>query len=239
MIIRFLRNCVLSEKNTLTTDLPKLVARSICIAILAMFANLAPAYSQDFDPTWRLHVDFAVVDPSGNFVVADVDGAGVQVGFDTVVGAGLRGEYQFSELLGVELGALGAGSAGVKTGVFGDLIGTAVGVSSFGSFTVGLNFHLAPNSSLDLYAGPFLAVVNYGNVDVQAGLGGVTTGESVDSDVSWGAIAGLDVPIGGRGWSFQTSLRYIDTKMTSGSDSLSFNSDFDPVVFSLGIGYRF
>ncbi len=223
----------------MTIKLPNRSARNVVIFILAIFTILQPTHAQQFDPSWRLHVEFAVVDPSGDFATVDVGGSGVVVGFDSAVGAGLRGEYQFSKLLGVEIGALGASSFEVRTGIFSDLVGTAVDVNSFAPFTVGLNFHLAPDSSIDLYTGPFLAIVKYGNVNVQTGIGGVTTGESVDTDVSWGAIAGLDFPIGKRGWSIQTSLRYIDTNMKGVSAGSPFDSEFDPVIFSLGFGYRF
>ena len=187
----------------MTTELLGLSASSIGIAVLAMFTILDPAHAQQFDPSWRLHVEFAVVDPSGEFAAEDVDGIGVQVGFDTAVGASLRGEYQFSKLLGFEVGMLGASSIKLKTGVFSDSIGTVISVSSFAPFTLGLNFHLSPKSSVDFYAGQFFALVNYGNAVVQAGIGDTTTGEPIKRDVSWGAIVGLDFPIGKRGCSKQ------------------------------------
>lgn len=223
----------------MTTKLPGLSASSISIAVLAMFTILEPVHAQQFDPSWRIHVEYAVVDPSGDVAAEDADGIGVQVGFDNAVGASVRGEYQFSKLLGFELGALGASSVELRSGVFSDSIGTVISVRSFAPVTLGLNFHLSPKSSVDFYAGQFVALVNYGNVVVQAGIGDATSGEPIERDWSWGAIVGLDFPIGKRGWSIQTSLRYLDTRMKGARDDSSLDSDFDPVVFSLGFGYRF
>ncbi len=204
-----------------------------------LFACTQPAGGQEFQPGWRLHLDLAVVNASGDFVAVDVGGAGVDVDFDSAVGAGLRGEYRFSELLGVEIGVLGAGSVDVKAGVFDGGVGTAVGVNSFSPVSLGLNFHLTADSPVDVYAGPLLAIVNYGDVDVETGIGGATTSVSVDSDVGWGAIVGLDVPIGSRGWTLQTNVRFIETSLKGSHDDLSFDSNFDPFIFSLGVGYRF
>jgi hypothetical protein len=99
----------------MTIKLPKPGASNVAIAILAIFTILQPTHAQHFDPSWRLHVEFAVVDPSGDFATVDVGGSGVVVGFDSAVGAGLRGEYQFSKLLGVEIGLRSAHSGRVAS----------------------------------------------------------------------------------------------------------------------------
>jgi len=151
----------------------------------------------------------------------------------------VRGEYQFSPRLGVELGVLGAGSVDVASGIFAGTVGNAVQVSSFTPFTVGLNVHLTPDHLLDVYAGPLLALVSYSSVDVQTTIGNASTSVSVDNDVGLGAILGLDVPIGERGWLIQTNLRYVDTDIENSGGVILINSEFDPLIFSVGFGYRF
>ena len=188
---------------------------------------------------WRLRLDFSWVNPSGNFNSTYAGWETVGVSFDTGFGAGLRGEYQFSRQLGVELGVLAAGSVDVAAGIFGGTIGSDVGVSGFVPVTLGLNVHLTPNRKVDLYAGPLLTLVRYNSVDVWTAIGVAGTTESIETDTGWGASLGLDVPLGRHGWMVQANLRYIDTDMKDTGGIISFNSKFDPVIFSVGVGYRF
>ncbi len=211
----------------------------LAITIVNPVSLSQPALAQQFVPTWQLKLDLAFVNPSGDTVVVDIGTAGVDVDFDNKVGGGLRGEYQFSEALSVEIGAFGASSFGVTVGDIGDNIGVATNVRSVTPLSVGLNYHFARNSPIDLYAGPFISYVQYGDIRTEAGTGGVGTSVGVDSDFGWGAIVGLDIPIGKKGWSVQSSIRFIDTKIKGVSDGGPFDSDFDPTVFSIGVGYRF
>lgn len=193
----------------------------------------------DSEPTWTIRLDLSWVDPSGDFVTTSVSGATVGTSFDTGFGGGLRGEYQFSPRLGVELGVLSASSVDITSGVFGGTIASGLEVSSFTPFTVGLNVHLTPDRPFDLYVGPLLAFVSYSDMDIRATIGTGSTSESVDNDVGWGAIIGLDVPLGKGGWLIQANFRYIETDMKGSGGAISINSQFDPVIFSVGFGYRF
>lgn len=207
------------------------------IFVLALMMTVQPTRAQQHDPHWMLRVDLSFVNPSGDFVSTGIGDGTIGTEINTAFGAGLRGEYQFSPRLGFELGVLGAGSPGVKTGIFDGTIGNEVRLNSFTQFAVGLNVHLTPDQPVDLYLGPQLALLRYGDEAVRATIGGVGTSVSVDNDVGWGAIIGLDVPLGKRGWMIQTNLRYIETQM-SGSEDF-FKSNFDPLVFSVGFGFRF
>ena len=62
---------------------------------------------------------------------------------------------------------------------------------------------------------------------------------SVDNDWAWGLVAGLDVPLGKRGWLFNTNLRYLATNIEQSRGDFYFDGEFDPVIFSIGIGYAF
>jgi len=206
---------------------------------LAFMVLAHPAQAAEGEPVWLLRLDLSWVDPSGDFVTADVGGTTASAGFDTGFGGGVRGEYQFSDRYGVEIGVLGAGSVDVASGIFGGTVGSAVQVSSFALFTVGLNVHLTQDAPIDLYVGPLLALVSYDSVDVRTTIGTATTSVSVDNDVGLGAILGLDVPIGERGWLIQTNLRYVDTDIENSGGIILINSEFDPLIFSVGFGYRF
>jgi outer membrane protein W len=161
------------------------------------------------------------------------------VDFDPKAGAGLRLEYRFSKSLGFEFGFLGTSSFAVDVGDLGDGFGTATSVSSFAPLTTGINYHFNASERVDLYAGPLFAFVRYGDVSVRTGTGGVQTIDSVDSDTGFGFILGLDVPLGSSNWLFQSNLRYIATGLAGSTADGSFDSDFDPLILSVGVGYRF
>lgn len=208
------------------------------IIALAVMVTAQSTRAAEQEAVWQLRLDVSWVDPAGDFS-ANVGGTTVETSYDTGFGGGFRGEYQFSTRLGVELGVLGASSVKVTSGTFGGTTGTAVEVSSFTPYTVGLNVHLTPDRSVDLYVGPQLALVSYSGVDVRVTAFGASTTVSVDDDVGWGAIVGLDIPLGKHGWLIQTNLRYIDTDIKGSRELISINSAFDPLIFSIGFGYRF
>lgn len=207
------------------------------ITLFLIFSNIS--FAQQSAPYWQLNFDLAFIDPSGDAVAVGVGPSGVDVDFDSKVGAGFRAGYRFTESWEFELGILGTSSVDVMVGDIAENLGVATGVSSFSPVTAGINYYFASDSHLNVFAGVFLAAVNYGDVDVEVGLTGVATGESVDTDFTWGVISGLEVPIGAGGWLLQTNIRYIDTSIAAASDGDRFKGDFDPVIFSIGVGYRF
>ncbi len=187
---------------------------------------------------WRLRFDLSQVNPSGTIVSANTE-RDSGIGFDVGFGAGLRGEYQFTERFGVEFGVLSTGEVDFASGLLTGRTRSGLGVSSFTPTTMGLNIHLTPNRPVDLYVGPLLALVGYSNISLWADSGAAGASVSIDDDVGWGAILGFDVPFGDRGWMVQANVRYINTDMRDSGETRSFNSKFDPVIFSLGVGYRF
>ena len=204
-------------------------------AIIPLILASNPCAAEDFEPTWQLALDLALVEPSNDSIAVGVTQTGLDVDFDTRFGAGLRLEYQFSKALALELGVLGASGFGVTI----DTAEVATRIDSFAPVTLGLNYHFDTASRIDLYAGPFLAAVNYGDIEVATGPGGATRTESTDTDFGWGAIAGLDLPLGSGNWSLQANVRYIRTGIEAEPDEGPVESDFNPLIFSIGFGYRF
>lgn len=209
------------------------------LALLVMLAAPAVAGAQQFDPNWILRVDLSYVSQSGSSVTVGVGDTTVETGSSSGGGGGIRGEYRFSPRLGLNLGVIGSASFDVSAGIFDGTIGNVIQINGFGAFTAGLNFHLTPESSADLYVGPLLGFVNYSVDTISAGTGGPGTGSSEDNDAIWGIILGLDVPIGERGWLLQTNLRYLDAGFGGSDDNNSVGGDFSPLIFSIGFGYRF
>jgi len=207
----------------------------LLIVTLALLAFTAPAWAAEDNATWRVGLEFAWVNPSGDFSTTTVSDNTARVIWDNGYGAGVRGEYQFESRFGVELSALGAGSVEISAGT----AGSYVRVSSVAPVMMGFNFHLTPDRPVDFYVGPMLGLVRYSDVEFSAGFGTASTTVSVEDDFAWGAIAGLEIPLGSRGWRLQGNLRYIDTDIKNSGGPISIDSEFDPFIVSVGVGYRF
>jgi hypothetical protein len=192
----------------------------------------------DEDRGWRLRLDLSWVNPSGS-IVSSNPGTTLDVGLKTGFGVGVRGEYQYSDRFGVEVGVLGTGNIDMAWGFAADRTGHDLGVSGISLISVGLNVHLTPESSIDLYLGPQLALVNYSSIDYWASPGDLGVSMSVDDDVGWGAILGLDVPLGDSDWVVNANVRYLNTGTKFSSVNFALDSNYDPIILSLGVGYRF
>ena len=212
---------------------------SLGIVSLAVIATTGPTWAVEEKPLWRVGVELSWVDPSGDFVATNVSGTTSEASYDTGVGGGVRGEYRYSSRYGVELGVVSAASVDVSSQVVAGTTASSVEVSSFAAYTVGVNVHLTQDRPVDVYVGPLIALVQYSDVEAGTTLGGTTTSVSIDDDIGFGAIVGIDVPLGERGWLVQASLRYIKTDIKGSEGGVTIDSDFDPLIFSAGVGYRF
>lgn len=96
---------------------------------------------------------------------------------------------------------------------------------------VGPNFHFGPNDNVDLYAGPFLGYVFYGDITIE------DDRAVIEDDLAYGAVMGVDVPFGKGSLAFSASARYMVTKAEAkeGGDGI----DIDPLTLLVGLGYRF
>jgi len=212
------------EKGTVMKRELKIGFIAIVVAIALCLAGSTHA---DEERGWRIRVDFALVDPGGDTWRSG--GGTVLAELDTGVGIGVRGEYQLSRRFGIEFGLLSAATVDT-TLISGGA--TSVDIASFAPLSFGADFHLTPDRRVDLYVGPQVALIEYGDVEVTSG---AVNSFSIDRDFGVGAIVGLDVPVGeARHWAFQTNLRHLVTSMESGAIAV----DFDPTIFSLGFGYR-
>jgi outer membrane protein W len=219
--------------------------RSRALAFLIVLSGVSLAWipndsaSAAEDRGWRLRVDFGFVEPGGDGSSVQVDGVSARVQVDGGAGIGVRGEYQFSPRLGFEIGAFASGNAEVGSGVHIEGISAGLKVSSFAALTAGLNVHLIPSSRPDLYIGPLLAYAAYDDVGLGVSTERGTVYLSADRDVGFGAILGLDVPIGKKGWTFNVNLRHIRTRLEARGSDGRVKMDYDPTIFAVGFGYRF
>jgi len=89
---------------------------------------------------------------------------------------------------------------------------------------LGLNFHLLARSRVDLYLGAF---AGYTAFDAQ-----------VDDAFGYGAVLGLDIGLTKSGLALTTGVRYSQTDANY-SASPSSSVPYDPLVYQLGLGWRF
>ncbi len=239
-----------------------------CIVLSVLFAivMVAPGVgAQDAPPAeepttpqaqrsrdWVLRFGFLVADTVGDTSVATSPG-GTSVSLSGGGGGFVSLERRISPLVGVEFNLIGMASdlnlstgAGLKHHVYSesDFLTT-------GSIALGVNFHFVNEGPVDVYAGPMLAFNRYSNVSTRSGFHGdwhekhdewVTVQWQSDSEVTWGAKAGLDIFLGKKKtWSLGCSLTYMDAtyNFKDDPDSRGTSISFDPLMFSFGAGFRF
>ncbi len=178
-------------------------------------------------------------------------------------------EYMVTDLIGVDANlSYGKHDVDVKDdlcaffdveGVTGDadVLGKIKGDITMMPITVGVNFHVMQKEKVDLYVGPFLGYVMYGDVKLNKITANVTLTPDdplldpytasytesisekikVKSDFGFGAVVGMDVPFGNN-WMFNAALKYFGTKAkTDEVDSIEI--DINPWVVQIGVGYQF
>ncbi len=215
---------------------------SCLMLTLAVTALAAPAGAQD--DKWHLRFGGVWVEPDADFTGFDSDGNSVAVGADEAIGLGLAVERHFNRRLGLELGALFAEpDIIVGTGFDGGPALDATEGVSLRSITLGLNVHLTPDKAVDLYAGPFLAHVEYGNLRfiAQDNSGRVDVGVSSSDNFTVGAQIGADVAFGDSAWSLNLVGRYLDSSLdvVTGDERTVRQLDIDSLIFGVGVGFRF
>ena len=158
-------------------------------------------------------------------------------------GMGLALEYRITRRLGVEALALVADLEGEVRSVFTDPpIPEQVVTRDVETelFALGLNLHLMPGRRIDVYLGPILAFVEYGEFRAPVVTGEATTGtafiESSD-DTALGATLGADLFLGSSGrWALSGAVRQLWSRFRKDS---FFEIETDPLIATAGVAYRF
>ena len=165
---------------------------------------------------------------------------------------GVSGEYQFTDRLGVDLGAFRASpDVNLLNRIKElDLDARATDGQAMAPVMLGLNVHLMPEDRLDVYVAPFIAYIFYGDLEfyinetIEIDGQPITLQDSVRVDVAddwgYGATLGIDVPFSSRPWAFAANARYLVTNLDI-TDPEGDREDlgFDSWVISLGVRYTF
>lgn len=104
-------------------------------------------------------------------------------------------------------------------------------------------FHLVNHEALDVYCGPLLGYVFMDELKTEDyGFG--TNAYGVKDRFTYGALVGLDIPLGNTNWLLTSSIRYMVVRAEIDEpyqhvEDMNARIDIDPIVFQAGIGYTF
>jgi len=212
----------------------------ILLAVTVICATLATPVAAG-DTGWHLRVFAAGFDPDLDVMVPAENPEEIRVTADSDLGFGASLEFQFSNLLGLELGYMQA-SPTIELRAddvpgYGDI--SLTDSMSTRVITLDLDFHLTPNSeSFDFYLGGGIASVGYGDLHYIE-----PDGDSLDlavsNDIGYSAKAGLDITLGkNSNWAAVGGLRYIWTDLEVTQENAA-TFDFNTFSFSVGVAYSF
>lgn len=227
-----------ARKTSRTRLLPTLLLTlTLLVTLLAL-----PASASAEGNGWQVRINGLWVDPDVSFTDLDSNGDRVQAGADGGSGASLTFERRFSSRLGLEFGALYAEPDLSLDASLGGTQFTASSSVTFTAVTAGLNIHLTPDKAVDLYLGPLVAQVLFGDVGLRARVAGAALGQdfSANDDFAFGAQVGADVAFGDSPWSLNLAAKYLDTSLEiTDEDGEKTDLGFEPLILGVGFGYRF
>jgi len=212
----------------------------IFLAAVVLCSSIAvPAVAADSG--WHLRVFAAGFDPNLDVMVPAENPDEVRVTADSDLGFGASLEYQFTKLLGLELGYMQASptielSADNIPG-YGDI--SLKDSMSTQAITLDLDFHLTPNSPyFDFYLGAGIANMVYGDLHYLEP-DGDSLALAISNDLGYSAKAGLGISLGKNSkWAAVGGLRYIWTDLEVTQENTA-TFDFNTFSFSVGIAYSF
>jgi len=162
-----------------------------------------------------------------------------QFHMDKGSGFGFDVEYMAKPNLGIQLnGLFGEVDGHLMWDQTGGLWLMGDDSLDFTHFTIGANYHFTPERRIDFYLGAFLGLMSFDDVTVPLPEIGETFRLKWDDQFTYGLSGGFDVPFkSGSPWIFTAGLDWIlvDLEEDGGPHELS----MDPLVGSIGIGYRF
>ena len=209
------------------------------IVVASALCALYPAAANAGDGPWRLRLFAVSMHPTGDTVFVPETGERIHFDANAGYGGGIEIEYRASQRLGIDFGAL---TASPVIDVLIDEVGviSASAQPRISPVYAGINFHLTPDSAADLYVGPLVAYVVYSSFDLVTDPWFLREWFVTDNDWGIGINAGLDVRLGNRGWLLTAAFKYLDTTLeASPPDESIGRTDIDPLIFSIGVGYRF
>ncbi|MGB5296016.1 MAG: hypothetical protein WBP34_13775, partial [Thermoanaerobaculia bacterium] len=127
--------------------------------------------------------------------------------------------------------------AGIEPGEESDRV-TDNNTVDFYTINFGANYHFTPDSRVDFYLGAFAGVFSYDSVKFNLPVIDEEIKINFDDQFSYGFNAGIDVPFTSDGPVFiALAVKYLisDLKEDGGPREIA----IDPIIGSIGIGFRF
>jgi outer membrane protein W len=184
---------------------------------------------------WRMRIIGAVAGDDNGVLVTSSRHTHTGVSINGGGGVGVNFEYRFSPRMGFEIGAMAVGgTVSVGAGKGYGPYNAGVEVNGYLPVTFAFNYHpIKQPEVVDFFFGPLAAFTFLSAV-------GVGPGVYIESyaDLGLGANLGVDINFGKNSrWSFNTGFKYI-SNVTSDEDRDS-RLEFDPLLFTFGIGFKF
>ncbi len=202
--------------------------KTLVLAMVASSAIVAPAFAANDSP-WMVRARGILVAPAEH---ADISPIGGDVDIDNSVVPEVDVTYFLSENFAVEL------IAAVTPHDVAHSTGVDLGSAWLLPPTLTLQYHFDPKgASMRPYVGVGVNYTTFFGVDEPAGL-------DISYDDSFGLAlqAGIDIPFG-NGWSVNVDVKkiYINTDVTivGLGPVVEADVDINPVVFGVGVGYRY
>lgn len=232
-------------------------ARSVVVVAVLLLVAVASAEAREgyilrfagasIYPTGELRIDERDAFPLGDGTILEEEfRAAVEA--DSAFGFCIDVERRFSDRFGLgltlmraehDVDAFGSETVRIRDDATGSVLfehseslAAPLGSVDVTPILLGANFHLTPGRRVDLYAGPFVGLIDFGDLRAE--------GERIGfkDELAYGATLGLDVPFGQSSAGFAASARYMIAGAETdevGSETL----DLDPLVVLVGVGYRF
>jgi len=207
---------------------PSTAATVLALATLGLFSNTALAQSQDDSGPWLVRARAVYLDTANKSSPVGGVGASDRIDVESKTIPEIDFSYYFTPNWATELILTYPQKHHVT------LDGADIGTFKHLPPTLTLQYHFLPSARFDPYLGAGINYTRISSVNLLGGAGGL------EKD-SWGAAvqAGLDIKLD-KNWSLNIDIKkvQIQSDVDIGGADVS-KVKIDPVLFGLGVGYRF
>jgi len=220
--------------------------RTILLSLILGLVLGAAGIAEANDDTWRIRAFYVGTWPStDSYQTESVIGDSLLFselsvdngqGFELDIGYMLNRKLELV-LTGIFTDLEGTFVAGIEPGEESDRV-TDNNTVDFYTINFGANYHFTPDSRVDFYLGAFAGVFSYDSVKFNLPVIDEEIKINFDDQFSYGFNAGIDVPFTSDGPVFiALAVKYLisDLKEDGGPREIA----IDPIIGSIGIGFRF
>jgi outer membrane protein W len=214
----------------------------VVLALTALVASI-PTMAAQGDQIIRF--GGAYVTPTGDWTISDEDEVleTATLEADSAFGPFFGFEYMISEMVGIDATVMSANhdidsDYTVTDGsevLFSDCM--TIGDVTVTPIFVSAHFHVMQREAMDMYVGPTIGYILYGDLKLNPEFG--EDNVALKNDFGYGGVVGLDVPFGSAGWNFSTALRYVVTAaQLDDPEAPDIEIDINPIILQVGVGKR-